>query len=369
MVAASAGMAAPALASPGVTTPSVSIVSAGNPVAVGQDLSIDKVVVRNNGTTSVTEADVQFDLVPVSRSDFPPFDFGQSQTDPSCQFPPSTLPSYTQACHYPVQIAPGATADFAVKLRLSPSSASAASAPMLLRITVGSGADADSTTVGPIDRVKRQADISVRVAGPLKGRVGDTVDVTWTVTNKGPDALPDVQFIFTAPTGTEWTGAAAHQCDPPAIPNTKYYCVSDGTVAVGGEISETWQLKIDSAAVGTGQILVTSDLNAGQPPDPYLEIIDPNPADNTVDLTVEVDTSTSGPTTSPSATPTPTPVATGGVLSPAPVSASPTPVTPVALPKTGMDSALIAAIAGIALATGVLLVFVAGRRRSRTLGN
>jgi len=395
LAAAIVAMAVPA----GAAGAPVSIASSATPVAVGADLSIDKVQVRNNTAAAVAAVDVRFELVPASPAPWWPFSFDSYQSDSACHLDGQVLPSYAVVCHYGVQVAAGTTAGIAVRLRLSPGTDSATAPSPLLKITVGTGADADTTTVGPIVRVKRVADLAVRLASQPKGRVGGIVDLQWIVTNKGPDTVPNVGLILTAPPGTEWTGAVAAQCNPPAIPKTKYRCISGEPLPPGGGriLTETWQLKIDSAAVGTGQITAIYNLNGGSP-DPYLDITDPNTADNTVNFTVGIDTGTAGATGAPAPGGAPHTAAAGGApadnattatataaatpgpaasdatpspdtetgVNPAASATSRTPAASAALVRTSSNGVLLGAVGSIVLIAGALLGLVAYRRRPRT---
>lgn len=387
LAAATIATAVPARAA---DTAAVSIASIATPVATGGDLNIDKVQVRNNTATAVAAVDVRFDLVQQTPGAWP-FSFDSYQTDSACQLAAQVLPSYAVTCHYAVQIAAGATAGVAVRLRLSPSTESATAPSPLLKVTVGTGVDADTATVGPIVRVKRVADLSVRVAGQLTAPVGGIVNLQWIVTNKGPNTVPSVGLILTAPPGTEWTGSVAAECNPPAIPKTKYRCISDQPLppGAGNVLTETWQLKIDSASVGTGQITAVSNLNAGSP-DPYLDITDPNSADNTVTFTVGIGTKTGGVPGTPaaggashtaaagSASPTPTDVtpstATSGATSspdtdtsvnPAAGGGARTPDAGPAMVKTSSNGVLLGSVGTVVLIAGALVGLFVYRRRSR----
>ncbi|GAA4570131.1 hypothetical protein GCM10023176_28070 [Micromonospora coerulea] len=269
----------------------MSIVSLGNPVAVREDLTVDKIKVRNNSARAITRLDVRFELA-LARGEFPPVVVSQIQTDPACVRDQLGRGDGV-VCHYPVQIAPGATAELVAKLRLDPTTASSTGPAPSLKVTVGTGATGDSRTTGPITRVQRRADLTVKLADThLKGRVGDTVDVRWTITNGGPDtiAATALEITLVAPPGTEWTGDAAARCVPPRIPKTKYACTSDEPLQPGPAhaLTETWQLKIVSPPAGDGEIRFTANRNAGSP-DPYLDTTDPNPADNVVAIRIQVD--------------------------------------------------------------------------------
>jgi hypothetical protein len=341
-------MFVPAVPAAAADTAPLTIASTATPTAVNQDLTIDTLKVTNNTTAAVTAVDVRFDLVRASQADPWPFDFGSFQTDAACPMPP-TSPAYELACHYTVQIAAGATVGVAVKLEVDPTTDSATAPTPELQITVGTGTATDTTTV-PIDRVKRVADLGARVTGQLHGRVGDIVNLQWIVSNKGPDSVGAVGLILIAPPGTEWTGATAAECNPAVIPKTKYECISASTLAPGHTVSETWQLKIDSATVGTGQFTAVYDLRAGSP-DPYVDITDPNMADNTVNFTVSVDTTTPGRVGNPSpGAVTPTPTATAAIATAEPT----TTAEPLNIPADGASPMAVASFS-LASSNGVLL--------------
>jgi hypothetical protein len=358
----------------------IAIVSSGTPVAVGLDLTVDTLQVHNNSSVAVATLDVRFELVRASAFDAWPFDFSQDQTDSACDIG-NESPAYAVTCHYAVPIAAGAGAAIAVKLHLSPSTDSATAPAPQLKITVGTGADTDTVTVGPIVRVKRVSDLAVRVAGQLTGRVGGVVNVQWIVTNLGPDTAPSVGLVLVAPPGTEWTGSAAAACNPPAIPNTKFRCVSAQPLPAGAghAWTQTWQLKIDSLEVGAGEITVTTDLFTSTP-DPYLNALDPNSANNAANVTVDVEAgpapagiSATRPTGPPRAG-VPDPFATTATTSPA--DASPTPATVAATPPAASPVTLVSANstgpvggAAVLIATALLSLFARRLYRRRTVAD
>ena len=131
-------------------------------------------------------------------------------------------------------------------------------------------------------------------------------------------------------------------------------------------LTETWQLKIVSATVGTGEIRVTSNLYGGGM-DPYLEISDPDSTNNTVALGVDIDTSTGG-----SGNGTPTPGTSTATPRPGSTTAAPqtggtsSAGTGGRLPTTGDNVALIGGIGLAALAAGTALLVLTRRRRTDT---
>jgi LPXTG-motif cell wall-anchored protein len=348
-------LATPAAAAPG--DPSLSIVSVGPAVAVATDLTIGALRVQNNTPAAISGVEVRFELIKAAPPDPFPFGFLSTQRDTACRRASTSVVQ----CSYPVQVAAGATADIAVALRLAPNTQSRSAPTPSLSITVGTDLDVDTTTVA-IDRVKRVADLSVRLAATPKGRIGDVVDVGWIVRNQGPDAALSLAITLTAPSGTEWTGSAAAACDPPTVPKTQYRCRSNGALPAGQELAETWQLKIVSATVGTGDITVA--IPVVSTPDPYLDITDTNLANNAVALNVEIDTS---PKPSDSPDPTAAPSASsgsgdGGDQGPG---GQPAPGGGEPLPRTGSNVILVGTAGTATLLAGLGLLFVARRKGFR----
>ncbi len=188
----------------------------------------------------------------------------------------------------------------------------------------------------------RHVHMTASIPTSLSGHVGDVVDVPWTITNTGPDDLPAyrARFRLTAPSGTEWTGPAAARCDPPVVPKSIYECRTDTALEPGHSITETWQLKIVSGAVGTGHLTARLEDNAGLPPDQM--ITDPAGGQGNADAAITVK------------------VLPGTPSAGAP---SPTPVANRALPITGTRTLAVAGVGLAVLLLGVGLVVVQRRRR------
>lgn len=361
---AAGGPAAVAHAAPAAA--SLSILSVSTPVEHRTDLTIDKVTVRNDGAAVVSTVDLRFELVS-DPGDFGPITWSTLYDRTRCHPSEPVLPVPALDCAYPVQVAAGATVDIPVHLKVDPTTSSATAPAPKVKITAGDPQTGSSVTTPAVNRVRYSADLAVAVDGQPAGRVGDTVDVRWVVTNNGPDSTGSFGIGLAAPSGTEWTGAAAAQCN--TIPTVFHRCIAVVDLPAGHSYSETWQLKITSADVAPGSIMVVADWNAGSPIDPYFELPDPDQANNTVPLTVKVDTSprpssSSSPRPSASATPSTSPSShvTGAPSASATASASPTPVAGP-LPKTGSNITPYA-LGGVgALVAGVVLLVLVRRRR------
>ncbi|HEX6500401.1 MAG TPA: LPXTG cell wall anchor domain-containing protein [Micromonosporaceae bacterium] len=352
-LAAAGGPAAAAHAAP--VAASLSILSVSTPVEHRADLTIDKITIRNDGATDVSTVDLRFELV----SDpgvIAPITWSTLYDLTPCHPSEPVTPVPALDCAYPVHVAAGAMADISAHLKVDPTTSSATAPAPKVKITVGDPQTGASVTTPAVNRVRYSADLAVAVDGQPTGRVGDTVDVRWVVTNNGPDSTGSFGIGLTAPSGTEWTGDAAAHCNP--NPTVFHQCIAVVDLPAGRSYSETWQLKITSVDVAPGSVIVVADWHAGSPVDPYFGLPDPDQANNTAPLTVDVDTS---PRPSVSATPSISP--STHVTGAPSASASPTPAAG-SLPKTGSNITPYALVGvGALVAGGVLLVLVRRRRR------
>ncbi len=303
----------------------LSIVSVSTPAQVKYELRLGNVAVRNNSASRVGVVNLRFELVP-DRGAALPIAWSTIFPQKHCGRPVSGVLD----CEYLVEAGPGTTVDVPVVLYVDPTSASTTAPAPRVKVTVGDPATGDSVTSAPVDRHKVAVDLAVSVDGPLTGRVGDVIDVRWLVVSNGPDPVGAYSMDFTAPGGTEWTGAAVASCDP--VPRVVHHCGGSGERFYG-----TWQLRILSADVAPGSIRVFFDWTGGKPADPYFDWVDPDDTNNTVALTVKV-----------------------GTGSPPPASATP---SAGPLPVTGSDSMPYAFVGAGALAAGIVLLVVARRRR------
>lgn len=334
------GVGAPAMAT--AFPQPTSLVSHGDVVADSTKLIINAPKVKNDGTAALTFVYVEYELIPASATDSLPFQF-MGGGDHECG-ENGTIPHRLVGCFYRTAVEPGATLDVTTKLDLELTGTSTTSPTPSLKISVGTG----SQTI-PITRTKvPPADLTVTIAGHRSGHVGDVVDVPWTVTNHGPGTVPkgSLTLRLTPPPGTVWTGPAASLCRPPVpAPPAEYVCKVDDEVAPGQATSETWQLKIVSTPVGTGKIWVYPMPFIGG--DPYRDMIDPKPADNTVLITIDTETGT------------------GGTAGGAPGAGAPG--TGNGLPVTGTNAAIIAAAGVTVLLAGVGLLLIRRRRIAFTI--
>ncbi|MEV6525801.1 hypothetical protein AB0M43_28025 [Longispora sp. NPDC051575] len=217
----------------------------------------------------------------------PHFQFLADDNGARCHTPPGGTPGRTQKCAYTVNLDGHDEAVFSPRLRITPLSADPAARASLIWVTFApEGMDA-SARRGVRAAMRHKAHLTAAVHGPVTGQIGDVVDVPWTVTNVGPDELPGFRasLTLTAPGGTEWTGAAAARCDPPAIPKVEYRCVGSGILVPGATMTETWQLRITSTTVGTGRVTAQLIDSAGESED--MGFTDPTPGpDSTADIVV-----------------------------------------------------------------------------------
>ncbi len=335
------GVGAPAMAT--AYPQPTSLISHGDVVADGTRLTINAPKVRNDGATALTFVYVEYELIPASATDSLPFEF-MGGGDQECS-ENGTIPHRLIGCFYRTTVDPSTTLDVTTKLDLALTGTSMTSPSPSLKISVGTG----SQTV-PITRTKvPPADLTVTIAGHRSGHVGDVVDVPWTVTNHGPGTVPkgSLTLRLNAPSGTEWTGPAAALCRRPVPgPQPNYVCKVDDEVVPGQATSETWQLKILSTPVGTGEISAYPMPFIGV--DPYRDMIDPNPEDNRVLITIDTGNGTGG--------------AAAGSAPGAGDSG-----TGAGLPVTGTNVAIIAVAGLVVLLTGVGLLLIRRRRVAFTI--
>jgi LPXTG-motif cell wall-anchored protein len=347
----------------------------GHAVAENGVLTIAPVHLRIDGVARTVPFTVHIEL---SEELGPqPFRF-LNNGDDACHRPSGTTSGLVLDCQYPLPVDDHGDVTLAPRLTITPITASLGSTiggSVKLSITPDGG----GTAVGirPID-LHRHVHLTASAPDSVSGHVGDIVDVPWTVTSTGPDELPSAGalFTFTAPPGTEWTGRAAAQCDPPVVPKTKYVCTNATVLLPGSSFGDTWQLKIISDVVGTGHITAQLASNAGLPPDQAIT----DPAEgrgSDAEINVKVlpgppvsDTPTPA-TSSPATRPTP---ATSGPATSGPATSSPAtePLKPAqpapstrvaALPTTGGNSALIATVGLLTLIAGGILLAATRRRR------
>jgi hypothetical protein len=355
------GLAAPAAAAPQEeSTPVLGLVSwGGNAVAENGALTIGPVMLTITGGARTVPFSVRLELDDAGSGQ--PFRF-LNDGDDACHRPAGVTSGLVLDCQYSVPVdGSGGVSDVTLSPRVTITAITAASTGSTsggsVKLTVTGDVGGTHVGIRPVD-LRRHAHLNAAVAGPISGHVGDIVDVPWTVTNTGPDELPGTkgQLTLTAPAGTEWTGAAAAQCNPPVVPKSKYVCYT-GTLLPGGSRSETWQLKIVSNAVGTGHITAEIKSQAGELPN--LAVTDPSAGQGS-DAAINV-TVLSGPPATRSPAPTPSASATTPLNPASPTHAAPS----AALPVTGMN--LVAVVGGGLIAIVLGTIFLVAARRRHTI--
>ncbi|MGY0236614.1 hypothetical protein [Longispora urticae] len=284
-MALAVGLSAPAHAAPAPAAPVFSAAMPGPPIAEDGIMTVGEVRVSLTETPSRTAVfHLVFEFAPSNME--PAFQFADNGA--TCRVPEGGVPGTTLDCAYTVHLDDHDAGTFAPRIRITPlRDLPTMGGPLLWVKIAPEGMEDNYVRGGGMVGLRHRAHLTVAVA-PVTGQIGDVVDVPWTVTNVGPDELPGVRadLTLTAPSGTEWTGAAAAQCDPPVIPKVKYHCHgSPGTLVPGGTMSETWQLRITSATVGTGRVTVALTDSSGEQID--VRFTDPTPGlDSTADIVV-----------------------------------------------------------------------------------
>ncbi|NUT19417.1 MAG: DUF11 domain-containing protein [Hamadaea sp.] len=161
------------------------------------------------------------------------------------------------------------------------------------------------------------ADLAVAAAG-VTGRVGQAVDVRYTVRNNGPNGVLSYTVDLAAPPGTRIVSTGGGLCQPATGTHVK---CTYGALASGARRQLTLRLRIDSAPTSCGALSVG-----------YAD--DPRPGNNRAGIRVVVDgqpRNCSGTVTSP------TPKPTKSRVSPTPTDEPTVDVTGAADETTGTE--------------------------------
>jgi LPXTG-motif cell wall-anchored protein len=316
------------------SVPVWSIISMGEAVASRDTLTIGTVELAMGGPERA--ADFKFIFEPRDVG-VPLVSFLDRQSDPACAPKGTAAPFLALECSYSRQITPGKTVDFDFAHRISRPVYHGTGNKPLIKVTIVTDMGTSSAHVFA-NRVRPEADFVVTIDGPISGRVGDVVDVKWTVTNVGLDPVwgHDSAIELIAPAGTAWVDVPPEKCGPPVVPGTKYRC-GLGIVQPGAANAhkQIWHLTILSESVGQGRIAASMFNATGIVPDD--DFVDPTPANNVAVALIDVNT----PTTS-----SPGGGQAGGDL-----------------PVTGTSTGLLLAAGAVTVVTGTFVLLISRRRR------